>query len=317
MIDDRRLRELGIEMERDVALAPFTTIKIGGPADFFTIVTNLDQFQALVRWARSVELPYFVLGGGSNILIGDAGIRGLVVYNRCRHIAFGQRTAGEKDTGASILLHAESGVATAGMARQAVKRGLAGLEWAVSLPGTVGGAVVGNAGAHGAEVKDNLVEAHIISDDGSMIAMTVDDLTYGYRSSSLKRLSPLQAGFNPVILSACFRLYVDKAGEVRAKADSYLAHRRRTQPVEPSLGSTFANPPGDFAGRLIEEAGLKGLRVGGVQVSSVHANFIINSGGPGHARAADFAELVRRIQAEVHRRFAVDLVPEIQLAGEW
>ena len=300
-----------------MALAPFTTIKIGGPADFFAIVTTIEQLQALVRWARSVELPYFVLGGGSNILISDAGVRGLVIYTRCRRVEFVSVAAADEGASAGDVLHAESGAAMAGAARQSVNRGLAGLEWAVSLPGTVGGAVVGNAGAHGGEIKDSLLEAGIIKENGKAGILSADDLNYSYRSSSLKRLQPLQAGFKPVVLDARFLLHADDPDVLRTTADRYLAHRRQTQPVEPSLGSTFMNPPGDFAGRLIEEAGLKGMRVGGLEVSAVHANFIINPGGAGQALATDFMELVRRVQTEISRRFAVDLVPEIQLAGDW
>lgn len=205
----------------------------------------------------------------------------------------------------------------AGAARKTVQHGYSGLEWAVSLPGTVGGAVVGNAGAYGAEVKDNLDEVRVIMDDGRLAHLSVEDLDYGYRSSSLKRMPPLKAAFKPVVLDARFRLAKEDANAVRTRADQYLAHRRRSQPVEPSLGSTFVNPPGDYAGRLIEAAGLKGTRVGGVLISDVHANFIVNPGGVGHARAAEVVELIEIVQARVKQEFGVDLVPEIQLAGEW
>lgn len=314
-VDARYLRELGIEMERGVALAPHTTIKIGGPADFFAIVTSIDQLQALVLWAQHVELPYFVLGGGSNMLISDAGIRGLVILNRCRNVRFSP--AGPPEAEEGVILHAESGSAMAGVARQSIRRGLAGLEWAVSLPGTVGGAVVGNAGAYGGEVKDNLIDATVVSASGNIAALSVNELEYGYRSSSLKRQRLLEAGFKPVILRARFRLIADDDGAVRSRADEYLSHRRATQPKEPSLGSTFVNPPGDHAGRLIEAAGLKGTRVGGVMVSDRHANFIVNAGGVGQATASDVMRLVEVIQAEVRRAFGIDLVPEVQLAGEW
>jgi len=312
-IDFSPLEAYGIRVERHVSLAPHTTIKIGGPAEYFATVSTTDQLTALIRWAQSVRLPYFVLGGGSNILISDAGFRGLVIYNRCRAIE--QPVPAADGTCVSVL--AESGAALAGLARRTARQGLSGLEWAVSVPGTVGGAVVGNAGAHGSEVKDNLIAAQAIDADGALRTWTATDLRYGYRSSALKRLRPLQAGFKPAVISAAFRLQPGDGDAIRARADDNLAHRRRTQPVEPSLGSTFMNPPGDHAGRLIEQAGLKGAQVGGVQVSRQHANFLINPGGAGSATAADFLALVHHIQDVVQKVCGVTLEPEIQLAGEW
>ncbi len=312
-IDFAPLEAYDIRVERQVSLAPYTTIKIGGPAEYFAAVNTVDQFVALVRWAQSIHLPYFVLGGGSNILISDAGIHGLVIYNRCRAV---EQPAPNSD-GVSVTVSAESGAALAGLARRTARQGLSGLEWAVSVPGTVGGAVVGNAGAHGSEVKDNLIAAQAVDADGALRTWTQTDLRYGYRSSALKRLRPLQAGFKPAVISAAFRLQPGDGDAIRARADGNLAHRRSTQPVEPSLGSTFMNPPGDYAGRLIQQAGLKGAQIGGVQVSSLHANFLINPGGAGHATAADFMALVRHIQDVVQQACGVSLEPEIQLAGEW
>jgi UDP-N-acetylmuramate dehydrogenase len=205
----------------------------------------------------------------------------------------------------------------AGVARQSTREGLTGLEWAVSVPGTVGGAVVGNAGAHDGEIKDSLVYARLVDEAGEVREVGVADFAYAYRDSLLKRLKPLQAGFKPVVLSATFRLAYGDPDIVAARAQAFLAHRRRTQPVEPSLGSTFVNPPGDYAGRLIEAAGLKGARVGGAAVSTLHANFIVNVGGVGAATARDVLQLMARVQATVRGRFGVELEPEVQLAGDW
>ncbi len=313
-LDFAPLLARGIRVERQVSLAPHTTVKIGGPAQYFATVAQVEQLLALVRWAQSAGLPYFVLGGGSNILISDTGMRGLVIDNRCRALA---PPEADGDDTAGVALSAESGAALAGLARHTVNEGLSGLEWAVSVPGTVGGAVVGNAGAHGSEVKDNLVAAQVLDEAGVVRTVSVAQMGYGYRTSVLKRLRPLQAGFKPVALSAAFHLQRGDGDEIRAHADAYLAHRRATQPVAPSLGSTFVNPPGDFAGRLIEQAGLKGARVGGVQVSDLHANFLVNPGGAGAATAADFIALVRHIQTVVRQVYGVQLEPEIQLAGEW
>jgi UDP-N-acetylmuramate dehydrogenase len=310
--------EFGVTLRQQVRLAEFTTIKIGGPADYFAAVTTVTQLIKLVRWARSVQLPYFMLGGGSNILISDAGIRGLVIYNRCRTVridAAPLQCIGAVDE--RPYLFAESGAAMAGVARTSIKAGLEGLEWGVSVPGTVGGAVVGNAGAHGGEVKDSLEDVLLLDKSGTVRSLGVAEMAYAYRDSSLKRKQPLTAGFKAVVLSANFRLTPGDAAEINERAERYLAHRRQTQPVEPSLGSIFVNPPGDFAGRLIEVAGLKGVRHGGMAVSQLHANFLINPGGVGAATAADVLALISLIQEKVLAASGVQLTPEVQLVGEW
>jgi UDP-N-acetylmuramate dehydrogenase len=309
---------LGVQIRQQVSLAPLTTMKVGGPAEYFATVNNPDQLLKLVRWARRVELPYFILGGGSNILISDQGIRGLVIYNRCRQVRID--AAPIHCIGASDerpYLFAESGAAMAGVARTSVRAGLTGLEWAVSVPGTVGGAVVGNAGAHDGEVKDTLENALLLDEHGDIQEYKAYDFQYSYRNSRLKRLQPLQAGLKPVVLSANFRLNRGAQEEIRARAEQFLNHRRQTQPVEPSLGSTFVNPPGDYAGRLIEAAGLKGIRIGGAEVSRLHANFIVNLGGIGAASALDVINLIQHIQTVVEKRFSVRLEQEVQLVGEW
>ena len=263
------LAALGVEIRRGVSLAPMTTMKIGGEAEYYADVSNLQQLIELVQWAQASHVDYFVLGGGSNILISDAGMLGLVIHNRCRTVQLVDLAADEalSGPGSEQGVYAESGAAMAGVARYCVRAALAGLEWAVSVPGTIGGAVVGNAGAHGGEIKDNLIAARILETDGQLVDRAASELGYAYRDSVLKRRRPLQAGRFPVVLAATFRLTSGDAEAIKQRADGYLAHRRRTQPAEPSLGSTFKNPPGDHAGRLIEAAGLKGERIGGVEVS--------------------------------------------------
>lgn len=315
------LAALGIEIRRGVSLAPMTTMKIGGEAEVYADVTHLQQLIGLVRWAQTSHVDYFILGGGSNILISDAGMRGLVIHNRCRTVRLVEAGTDESpvkpalDHGQGV--YTESGAAMAGVARYCVRAALGGLEWAVSVPGTIGGAVVGNAGAHGGEIRDNLIAARILETDGQIVERATDELGYAYRDSVLKQGRPLRAGTFPVVLAATFRMTNGDAETIKQRADSYLAHRRRTQPAEPSLGSTFKNPPGDHAGRLIETAGLKGERIGGVEVSQVHANFFINPGGVGAASAADVMALIEHVQAVVESKFSVRLQPEIQLAGEW
>ena len=308
---------LGVTLTTGTPLATYTTMKVGGPAETFAVVNTTDQLLKLVRWARGIELPYFILGGGSNMLISDAGIRGLVIYNRCRQVRIDAAPCCVYPLDDRPFLFAESGAALAGVARTGIHAGLTGLEWAVSVPGTVGGAVMGNAGAHGGEIKDSLAYAWVIDADGDVIEMQTADFDYAYRDSSLKRRKPLRAAFNPVILSANFRLAAGDRDEIDRRAAEYLQHRRSTQPVEPSLGSVFVNPPGDYAGRLIEAAGLKGAREGGVEVSRQHANFIVNPGGVGAATATDVIRLMARIQTAVQDRFGIALTPEVQLVGEW
>ncbi|MCC6453478.1 MAG: UDP-N-acetylmuramate dehydrogenase [Caldilineaceae bacterium] len=309
--------QLGLTIQSGVMLAPYTSMKVGGPAQYFATVKSTEQMVQLVQWARRVELPYFLLGGGSNMLISDAGIRGLVIHNRCRQVRVEAPPRCDQPHDPRPYLMAESGALMAGVARQSVREGLTGLEWAVSVPGTVGGAVVGNAGAHGGEVKDTLACAMLIDAAGDVVEVPQPDFAYAYRASRLKQPTALRAGFNPVVLSAYFRLNRGEEAEIRSRADQFLQHRRRTQPVEPSLGSTFVNPPGDHAGRLIEAAGLKGARVGGVEVSSLHANFIVNPGGVGAATAQDVVRLMAQIQTTVEGRFGIVLTPEVQLIGEW
>ena len=316
-LDIRAPLRFGLQIQCNVPLAPLTTMKVGGPAEYYATVHTTDQLLKLVRWARGVELPYFILGGGSNILISDAGMRGLVIENRCRQVRVDEAPCCEFPKDDRPYLMAESGAAMAGAARVSVRNGLQGLEWAVSVPGTVGGAVVGNAGAHGGEIKDHLEDALLLNERGDVQEYKNADFQYAYRDSSLKRQQPLVAGFKAVILSVNFRLQRGNPTEISAQAERFLQHRRRTQPVEPSLGSTFVNPPGDYAGRLIEAAGLKGERLGGVQVSALHANFIVNPGGVGKAKAADVIGLIEQIQRVVAERCGVHLAQEIQLVGEW
>lgn len=309
--------KLGVQIESERPLAGLTTMKVGGPAQFFATVNSVDHLLKIVRWARAQDLPYFVLGGGSNMLISDAGIRGLVIHNRCRSVRIDPAPCCVFPQDERPFVFAESGAALAGVARRAVQEGLTGLEWAVSVPGTVGGAVVGNAGAHGGEVKDNLWNALLLDEEGDLQDWGVDEFAYAYRSSKVKRMQPVQAGYKPVILTANFRIPYANPDEVRARADQFLAHRRNTQPVEPSLGSTFVNPPGEYAGRLIDAAGLKGFRIGGIEISPVHANFLVNPGGVGAGRAQDVLALIRHIQATVQAEFGIALIPEIMFVGEW
>jgi UDP-N-acetylmuramate dehydrogenase len=313
---EERLRSAGLAVTRDEPLAKRTTFRIGGPADWFAVATTLEQLEAAAELAAEQEIPLTVLGGGSNLLVSDAGIRGLVVANQTR----GHGPAGEWRGPLHPLLRAEqwvaeSGVLLAGLARATVKAGRAGLEWAVSVPGTVAGAVIGNAGAHGSDTAADLAWTLVFEPGRGRLVFGREDMQYVYRSSALKqRLLADGDGAKPVVLAAGFELPPGDAAELTAKADEYLARRRATQPVEPSAGSIFRNPPGEYAGKLIEGVELKGYRVGGAQISPRHANFIVNTG---NATAGDVLALINVARQRVREATGLVLVPEILFLGEW
>jgi UDP-N-acetylmuramate dehydrogenase len=299
----------GFTVDRQVVLAPLTTFKIGGPADLLVTVERIDDLIRLVELARGHSMPFLLLGGGSNVLIADAGIRGLVILNRCRRVTH----ALPGEPGSAGVVSAESGAPLAGLARVAIHQGLAGLEWAVSVPGTVGGAVVGNAGAHGGCIADNLWEARILDSQGAVTTWPNAALQYAYRSSRLKSAADPQAA-GAVVLSATFQLVHGERADIEAHAARFLAHRRATQPTAASVGSIFRNPPGDYAGRLIEAAGLKGMQIGQAQFSPVHANFLVNLGG---ATAHDVLTAIRLAQDTVAAQFGATLLPEILFVGDF
>ena len=295
--------------------ARHTTFHIGGPADLYAAVSTIDQLERLTQTAATHDIPITIVGGGSNILVSDAGVCGLVIANQARQFRMQNaecRTKESLPNSDFCILDSDSGVALAGLARWTVKNGWTGLEWAVSVPGTVGGAVIGNAGAHGGDIAGNLAWALVAYPGQGRRLLTKDDLEFAYRSSLLKR--QLAAGETLVVLGAGFQLEPGDVAEATARADGYLAKRRASQPVEPSAGSIFRNPPGDHAGRLIEAVGLKGHRIGGAQISPRHANFIVNVE---NARADDVIALVDLMRNRVFEQFGVELIPEILFVGDW
>ena len=282
---------------RGERLTPYTSLRIGGPADFFLRVANEGDLAGAITVAREHELPVFVLGGGTNLLVADEGIRGVVLENAW---------SDAKIDGATI--DAASGTPLAHVAAVAARAGILGLEWMATVPGTVGGAVHGNAGAFGGETADALVDATLMDLNGDTWTAGVDELAYSYRTSALQ-------GTPIVCVRARFRgTQGDRATAVR-KIKEMANERMQKQPLaQPNTGSIFRNPPGDHAGRLIEAAGLKGTRAGGAMVSEKHANFIVNTG---EATAADVKALMDRCQREVLAKFGVQLVPEVELVGDW
>jgi len=285
-------------------LARYTSARLGGPAEFFAAAESADELAEIVRGAWQVGVKVTLLGGGSNVLVSDAGVRGLVILNRARAVEFHQNSD-------PPVVRAESGMNLGGLARQCVARGLGGLEWAVTVPGTVGGAVYGNAGAHGGDLAGHLLMAEILQPDGTVREWSPEELTFGYRTSALKRQ---KNGRSAVVLAAELALKRGDPAELQAHVEEFVAHRKRTQPPGASLGSMFKNPPGDFAGRLIEAAGLKGQRLGQAEISTVHANFFVNLGD---ARAADVFTLIHLAHDMVKTKFGVDLQLEVELVGEW
>jgi len=301
--------KFGARLGREIPLARYTAARLGGPAQALLEAQTLDELEGLVSFCWKESFPYTLLGEGSNILVSDAGVRGLVIINRTRQFRFDEQTD-------PPLIWAESGVNFGVLARQAAQRGLSGLEWAAGIPGTLGGALVGNAGAHGGELAHNLRLAEILHRmDAGRVGKPqreewpVEKLEYTYRSSLLKR--------NPgsyVVLAGLLQLQHADPQAIRERMDELVAFRRRMQPPGASTGSMFKNPPGDYAGRLIEAAGLKGVRVGDAQISTLHANFFINQG---NATAADFYALIQQARQTVADRFAIQLDLEIELIGAW
>lgn len=293
------------------SLARYTAIRIGGPAELLFVAESVEALRSSITRAWELEIPCRVLGGGSNVLISDAGVPGLVVLNRARAVSF--PSPGEHEGwGGGYRVRAESGASFSTVARQCVTRGLAGLEWAASIPGTVGGAVVGNAGAWGGDVASTLLRARLLEPGGAITVQTVEQLGYGYRSSTLKRRDSL--GARAVVLEAEFALEPGDREALEVRVSEIAARRKLSQPPGATCGSVFKNPSGDYAARLIEAAGLKGERRGGAEISPVHANFIVNRRD---AAAADVKALIELVRRAVHASFGVTLELEIELVGDW
>ncbi len=281
-------------------MARHCTFGVGGPADYFVEVSRVERIAEIVERAAGSGVPVVILGAGTNLLVSDQGIEGLVV--RCNDRSW--RVDGER-------LRAASGLKMIRLARIAADHGLSGLEFGIGIPGSVGGAVYQNAGCFESEVVDLLVEVGLFQPRLGWSQVEPRVLDLGYRSSALRsgRLGQAVVGW------AEFQLRAAEAGEIRRKMAQMVAWRRRSQPLKAkSAGSIFKNPPSESAGRLIEACGLKGHSVGGAQVSLEHANFIVNHAG---ASAQDVWHLVTEVQAQVQLRSGLELEPEIQRVGRW
>jgi UDP-N-acetylmuramate dehydrogenase len=292
----------GQGFEPFASMSRYTTAHVGGPADAVCIVNNRNELEQICTRLWQWQIPFRILGKGSNVLVSDDGLHEVVIINRSRKILFHNESA-------ELSVFVESGVNLSGLARQAANKGFSGLEWANSLPGTIGGAVFGNAGAHGVNTADNLMLAEILHPIHGKEVLTAADMQYAYRNSVYKRTNePI------VILSATFSLVISTCEDVETRMNSYAKYRQNTQPAGASLGSMFKNPEGDSAGQLIEEAGLKGARIGGAEISTKHANFFLNHE---NASAADIYQLIQLAKSTVKEKFNRDLELEIELIGEW
>lgn len=279
-----------------VVLAPFTSWRVGGPARFFAEPADSREVAEALAWARERGYPWLVMGKGSNLLVADEGFEGLIIrlgerFGRCQ-------IEGE-------LAWAQAGCSNHALVRAAADAGRGGISFLSTIPGTVGGAIAMNAGAHGACVQEVLVEAEVLEPDGTQHVLAPHELGFAYRACALR-------GRGSVALAARFRTMPAPSQEIQAQVAELARWRRERQPQGLTAGSVFANPPGDSAGRLIESAGCKGLTVGRAQVSDVHANFFLNLGG---ATARDLRELIDQVQARVHAAAGVWLAPEVQGVG--
>jgi UDP-N-acetylmuramate dehydrogenase len=292
--------KLGDKVKENVSLAPYTSARIGGPADILIPAESADELARIIKLLQNQDMDYIILGGGSNVLVSDKGVRGVVVLNRAKGVRF--------HNGDEPSVTVESGVVFSNLANRCAAKGLAGLEWAATVPGTIGGAVYGNAGAFGGDMAGNLIWAELLTENGRE-KFTAEQMGYGYRTSVLKR-----GELDAIVLAAELRLQNSTKEEATVKIEQFSAHRKATQPPGASMGSMFKNPSGDYAGRLIEASGLKATRIGNAMISPVHGNFFINHD---NTKAEDICRLIELVMKTVKEIQSVDLELEVELVGEW
>ena len=283
----------------DEPMKKHTTFRVGGNADYFVMPQNAEEVKKIVTLCKDAEVPYYILGNGSNLLVGDRGYRGVIIqiYKAMNDV----QIEGDRVKVQAGALLSRVGTAT-------LEAELTGFEFAAGIPGTVGGAVVMNAGAYGGEMKDIIVNATVLTQDGDIITINKEDLELGYRTSVIAK-----KGY--VVLEAEYQLQPGEKEVIRARMDELKCQRVTKQPLEyPSAGSTFKRPEGYFAGKLIQDAGLRGFQVGGAQVSEKHCGFVINKD---QATAADIRELMRQVSDKVMQEFGVKLEPEVKTLGEF
>ncbi|WP_217587319.1 UDP-N-acetylmuramate dehydrogenase [Lentibacillus saliphilus] len=274
-----------------------TYTRLGGHADYFVTPDSYEQVQAIVKFAKRSNVPFTLLGNGSNLIIKDGGIRGIVLY-------LGQ-LADIRTTGTTIT--AQSGARIIDVSQEALAHSLSGLEFACGIPGSIGGALFMNAGAYGGEVKDVLQEAVVVDRDGNLLTLSPEELDLSYRTSNIP-----EKGY--IVLKATFALEPGKYEDIKAIMDDLTYKRESKQPLEyPSCGSVFKRPPGYFAGKLIQDSELQGQQIGGAEVSTKHAGFIVNKNG---ATAEEYIGLIEHVQKTVLEKFGVKLEREVKIIGE-
>ena len=288
---------------KDEPMSAHTTFRIGGPADYFVVPEDAASLGRGVALCRAEGVDYFITGNGSNLLVGDGGYRGVVF-----HICHTMDDVAYEEKGTELLVEAGAGVMLSSLARQVSSKGYTGFEYATGIPGTLGGGVTMNAGAYGGEISDNLLWAELMDETGAVLRLERDRLKLFYRHSVMMEQSL-------VVLRAGFSFTKGDAMAITQKVAELSRSRKEKQPLEyPSAGSTFKRPEGYFAGKLIQDCGLKGFRVGDAMVSEKHSGFVINVG---HATAADVMTLIRHVQQEVDRQFCVRIEPEVRMIGEF
>ncbi|MGN0421274.1 MAG: UDP-N-acetylmuramate dehydrogenase [Lachnospiraceae bacterium] len=276
-----------------------TTFRVGGPAEFFVMPRSAEEVKKVIDLCRRESFPYYIIGNGSNLLVSDQGYRGVVlqIYKEMSYIEIEEN-----------VVVAQAGALLSAIANKALENGLTGFEFAAGIPGTLGGACVMNAGAYGGEMKDVLEEVTVLTEEGEVLIIPKENLELGYRTSIIAR-----KGY--IVLEARIQLREGEKEAIKSLMEELKDKRVSKQPLEyPSAGSTFKRPEGYFAGKLIQDAGLRGFSVGGAQVSEKHCGFVINRE---NATAADVAELMRQVSARVEEEFGVKLEPEVKRLGEF
>jgi len=304
---DELVDKFGKSVQKNFPLAVHTSARMGGNADYFYQAESVESLIEIVSFVWKHRIPFVMIGAASNVLVSEKGVRGLVIQNRANHIHLDEEAA---------TVWAESGTNLGVLARKVSERGFSGFEWAAGIPGTVGGAVVGNAGAHGSDMASMLIVADILHLNNKGSDFIIDrrkfsreELEFSYRSSILKKPDSYS-----IVLAAQFQLVASEKELIQERMRTFRQYRQETQPPGASMGSMFKNPPNGFAGQLIEQSGLKGARIGDVQISPVHANFMINLG---EAKPSDVYTLIQKVQKTVFEESGVQLELEIELLGDW
>jgi len=282
-------------------MSKHTSFKIGGNADFFTTPTTLEGIKEIITYCVQNTISYFVMGNGSNLLVHDDGYRGVIIqfYDKFNHIEY---TVNEQ----KVIVKAQAGVMLGRLGNELMNRSITGFEFAAGIPGTVGGAIMMNAGAYGGEIKDVIISACLMDSCGNVVKLNNSQLELGYRTSIVSK-----KGY--IVLEAEFELELGNQEEIKNKLDNFTVRRKEKQPLEfPSAGSTFKRPIGHYAGKLISDANLMGYTVGGAQVSKKHAGFVINIG---NATAADIIKLTNDVKNKVKEQFGVELELEVRKLG--